>query len=121
MAKYRSNLPQLTGDLFITDGGIETNLIFNDGLDMPYFASFHLLNEPKAYAAFERWFHTHCQIAKNNKVGFILESLTWRASMDWAKKLNYSKTDLNEILHRSIEMFDPYRHEYENEDTKNSF
>ena len=118
MAKYRSNLPQLTGDLFITDGGIETNLLFNEGLDMPHFAAFHLLNDPKAQGAFQRWFHTHCQIAQTHKVGFILEALTWRASMDWATKLGYSKAGLNEMLHKAVEMFNSYRHEYENEDTK---
>lgn len=118
MAKYRSNLPQLSGDLFLTDGGIETNLLFHEGLDLPYFAAFHLLNEPKAQVALERWFHTHCQIAKNHKIGFILEALTWRASMDWATKLGYSKEGLIETIYKAVEMFAPYRHEYENEDTK---
>ena len=28
MARYRSNLPQLGGDVFLTDGGIITTLIF---------------------------------------------------------------------------------------------
>jgi hypothetical protein len=41
--KYRNRLPQLSGGLFLTDGGIETTLIFHDGLELPYFAAFHLL------------------------------------------------------------------------------
>ncbi len=118
MAKYRSNLPQLSGELFLTDGGIETNLLFNEGLDLPYFAAFHLLNNPNAQGAFLRWFHTHCQIAQTYEVGFILEALTWRASMDWATKLGYSKADLIEILHKSIEMLLPFRDQYENEKSK---
>jgi hypothetical protein len=32
-------LPQLGSGLFLTDGGIETSLIFLDGLDLPYFAA----------------------------------------------------------------------------------
>lgn len=118
MAKYRSNLPQLTGDPFLTDGGIETNLLFNEKLDLPYFAAFHLLNDPKAQVAFQRWFHAHCKIANSYKVGFILEALTWRASLDWASKLGYSKDGLIEILHQAVEMFAPYRDEYESENTK---
>ena len=118
MAKYRNCLPQLSGDLFLTDGGIETNLLFNDGLDLPCFAAFNLLNDPKAQAAFQRWFHNHCRIAKTHKIGFILEALTWRASMDWAIKLGYTQEGLVEMLHKSIEMLTPYRREYENQDTK---
>ena len=118
MTEYRSNLPQLTGDLFLTDGGIETTMIFHEGLELPYFAAFHLLNDPKGQEAFQRYFHNHCQIAKTHKVGFILEAVTWRASLDWATKLGYSKAGLDEILHQAVEMFAPFRSEYENKDTK---
>ena len=38
-AKYRQSLPQLAGRLFLTDGGIETTLIFQDGFELPYFAA----------------------------------------------------------------------------------
>ena len=118
MAKYRSNLPQLSGDIFLTDGGLETNLVFNNGFDLPYFAAFNLLNESRAQEVFQKWFHTHCQIAKLHRVGFILDAQTWRASMDWAKKLGYSKEGLVEIIHKSVEMFSSFRHEYEDEGTR---
>ena len=48
MSKYRKQLPQLSGGLFLTDGGIETTLIFHDGLELPYFAAFHLLRDGRA-------------------------------------------------------------------------
>ena len=41
--KYRTALPQLNGELFLTDGGIETTLIFHQGFELPYFAAFDLL------------------------------------------------------------------------------
>jgi S-methylmethionine-dependent homocysteine/selenocysteine methylase len=50
MAKYRNQLPQLSDEIFITDGGIETTLIFHEGLELPDFAAFHLLRD-KAYRA----------------------------------------------------------------------
>ncbi len=118
MPKYRFSLPQLSGENFLTDGGIETHLLFNEEIDLPYFASFHLLNDSKAQPAIQKWFHKHCQIAKSHKVGFILETLTWRASMDWASKLGYSREGLVEMLHKAVEMFYPYRDEYETQDTK---
>ncbi len=118
MAKYRTNLPQLSGDLFLTDGGIETTMLFLEGLDLPYFAAFHLLNNPKGQEAFRKYFHNHCAIAKKYKVGFILEAVTWRASLDWAKKLGYSKASLDEMLHKAVEFLIPFRDEYENENTK---
>jgi hypothetical protein len=37
--RYRDQLPQLGGGLFMTDGGIETTLIFHGGFDLPEFAA----------------------------------------------------------------------------------
>jgi hypothetical protein len=45
VSKYRRYLPQLDGGLFLTDGGIETTLIFHEGLELPYFAAFDLLKD----------------------------------------------------------------------------
>ena len=40
-----SRLPPLDGGIFITDGGMETTLIFQQGLELPEFASFVLLDD----------------------------------------------------------------------------
>lgn len=118
MAKYRSNLPQLSGDVFLTDGGIETAMVFHEGLDLPYFAAFHLLDNPEGEAAFQKYFHNHCKIAQAHKIGFILEAVTWRANSDWAAKLGYSKEALAEKIQKSVEMFEPFRNQYESNETK---
>lgn len=118
MAKYRANLPQLNGSPFLTDGGLETTMLFLEGLELPYFAAFNLLNEELARNKINEYFHDYCQLANKYKVGFILEAVTWRASMDWASKLGYSQDNLIEILNQSIDMFEPFRQQYENEDTK---
>lgn len=118
MAKYRKNLPQLSGDLFLTDGGLETTLVFHEALEMPHFAAFPLLDNQKGQDAFNRYFHKYCAIADKYKVGFILEAVTWRASIDWAEKLGYSKQGLDEILHKAVEFLAPYRKQYENVDSK---
>src|ERR671919_1875540 len=90
MARYRNDLPQLSGDLFLTDGGIETTLIFHEGLELPYFAAFDLLKHDTGYAALQKYFRTYAMLARTYKVGCILESATWRASADWGTKLGYS-------------------------------
>jgi len=83
MARYRNALPQLRGDFFLTDGGIETTLIFHEGLDLPDFAAFDLLKRPEGKGALRKYYHTYAALAKRFGAGLILESATWRASADW--------------------------------------
>ena len=118
MPKYRKSLPQLQGGQFLTDGGIETTMIFHEGFDLPYFAAFELLKNESGRVALEKYFYKYCELANQHKVGFILEAVTWRASIDWASKLNYSKEDLINILHAAINIFEPFRAQFENNDTK---
>ena len=40
--KYRAKLPQLDDHPFLTDSGLETTLIFHDGVDLPFMASITL-------------------------------------------------------------------------------
>ena len=58
MAKYRNALPQLGGDFFMTDGGIETTLIFLEGQNLPYFAAFHLLKTAEGEEVLRKYFRT---------------------------------------------------------------
>jgi S-methylmethionine-dependent homocysteine/selenocysteine methylase len=113
MAKYRNSLPQLSDRLFLTDGGIETTLIFNEGLELPDFAAFHLLRTPDGSAALRKYFATYADIAKRHNAGLILESATWRASRDWGERLGYSGEDLDEVNRRAIGMLEEIRDEME--------
>ncbi|HUG80014.1 MAG TPA: hypothetical protein VML01_00010 [Bryobacterales bacterium] len=90
MTRFRNALPQMEGDFFLTDGGIETTLIFLEGLDLPDFAAFDLLKDAKGEAALRKYFRTYAEIAARFGVGLILESATWRASPDWAARLGYT-------------------------------
>jgi S-methylmethionine-dependent homocysteine/selenocysteine methylase len=68
-AKYRHALPQRSGALFLTDGGIETTLIFQDGFDLPRFAEFHLLRDAKGREGLMRYYERHIAIAKADRLG----------------------------------------------------
>lgn len=113
MSKYRDQLPQMNGDLFLTDGGIETTLIFQDGIELPDFAAFYLMGSPKGEAALDRYFRTYADIASRFETGLILESATWRANPDWAAKLGYSAESLADANRKSIEMLERIRADYE--------
>jgi len=117
MAKYRQHLPQLKGDLFLTDGGIETTLIFHAGLDLPFFAAFHLLKDEPGTEALRRYFARHAAIAQQHGAGFILESATWRASSDWGDKLGYSRRELDEANRKAIVLLHELRLDLETDRT----
>ncbi|WP_203142782.1 homocysteine S-methyltransferase family protein [Marinobacter mangrovi] len=102
MAKYLNALPQLSGDIFLTDGGIETTLMFHDGWELPFFAAFTLLKSPRGKEALRRYFQTYATLAADYGVGCVLESATWRASSDWGDKLGYSEEQLAEANSEAI-------------------
>ena len=118
MSKYRSALPQLNGDLFLTDGGLETSLIFHDGFDLPYFAAFDLLKNDEGRDAIRNYFQPYLKIAKDHGVGFVLESATWRASSDWAEQLGYTPDALSDANRKAVEMLRAIRDEHETDKTK---
>ena len=66
---HRSRLPQLNGDPILTDGGIETTLIFHDGLELPHFASFMLLESTAGRAALIRYFESYVEVARKHGDG----------------------------------------------------
>lgn len=113
MSRYRKQLPQLSGGLFLTDGGIETTLIFQDGLELPYFAAFHLLNGVAGHDALMRYYERYIVIAKADGVGFVLESPTWRASSDWGDKIGYSREEIAAANHKSIRLMLDLREKHE--------
>ena len=115
MNTNRNPLPQLDGDLYLTDGGIETTLIFHEGLDLPDFAAFHLLKTPEGVGALIKYFRTYAELARRFGTGLILESATWRSSPDWGARLSYTSETLAEVNSKAIQLLTDIRQEYETE------
>jgi S-methylmethionine-dependent homocysteine/selenocysteine methylase len=113
MTRYRRSLPQLAGTPFLTDGGIETTLMFREGLELPHFAAFHLLSREEGRRALLDYYRTYAAMAKRHCVGFILESPTWRASPDWAERLGYSQHALDDLNRRAIALMCEVRDEFD--------
>jgi homocysteine S-methyltransferase len=108
---YRNALPQLNGGFFVTDGGIETTLIFHQGLELPDFAAFDLLKRPGGESALREYFRAYARIAARHNADVVLESATWRASADWGARLGYSEAELAEANRRAIELLERIRDE----------
>src|ERR1044072_8222297 len=113
MANHRSHLPQLSDRLFLTDAGMETFLIFHEGMELPYFASFDLMKDEAGTEQVRRYYERFIALARNRGLGFVLESPTWRANPDWAAKLGYDKDTLARINRRTIAVMAQLRDQYE--------
>jgi S-methylmethionine-dependent homocysteine/selenocysteine methylase len=113
MSTYRNHPPQLDADVFLTDGGIETTLIFDEGLDLPDFAAFVLLDDPAGRDALVRYFDTYATIAARDRVGVVLETPTWRASPDWAARRGYSLDRLDAANRDAVELLHATRQRHE--------
>lgn len=106
-----SSLPQLNGSLFLSDGGLETDLIFNDGIELPEFASFVLLDDEAGTAALRKYFSRFMAIASEYNTGFVFESPTWRSSPEWGAVLGYDSAALAQANRRAIELMKELREE----------
>jgi len=104
MSSYRERLPQLRGGLFLADGGLETTLVFHEGISLPYFAAFSLLSTAEGTEVLRRYFERYAELARDQEVGLVLETPTWRANPDWAAKLGYDAKQLADIQRRSVEL-----------------
>jgi S-methylmethionine-dependent homocysteine/selenocysteine methylase len=111
-ALYRKALPQLGDALFVTDGGIETALIFNEGIVLRDFAAFDLLRRPRGEATLRKYYAAYVRIAEQFRAGMILESATWRASAAWGRRLGYSAGQLAEINRQAIRLLEEIRREH---------
>ena len=116
MTKYRHDLPQRRGGIFLTDGGMETTLIFHEGVELPHFAAFVLLDSPEGRQKLKRYYEAYLAVARQHGAGFVLDSPTWRANPDWADKLGYDAAALKAINVGSIAFLEGLRAGWERPD-----
>jgi len=112
MTNHRHDLPQARGEILLTDGGLETTLIFENGIDLPEFASFPLLDDDDGRAALLEYFRTYTDIARQHGVGIVLETPTWRASADWGRVLGYEAADLARLNADAVDLLREVREAY---------
>jgi S-methylmethionine-dependent homocysteine/selenocysteine methylase len=96
-------LPHTTDATFVTDGGMETDLVFHRGFELPCFASFPLLEDERGVEALRSYFEPYVRLARERGVGLVLDAPTWRANRDWGARLGYSEAALAEVNRRAVE------------------
>jgi len=112
MKNTANTIDQVRQRIFLTDGGIETSLIYHEGFELPFFAAFDLLRHRKGRDALKRYYERYAALAVNSQTGFILESPTWRASSDWAARLGYTHEQLEKANRDAIYLLHEIREEF---------
>ena len=106
-------LPQLDGGLFLTDAGLETVLIFREGVELPEFAAFTLLDDEAGTERLRAYYRTYAELARERGLGLVLESPTWRASPRWASALGYSEAQLDALNRKAIALLEEVAAEFD--------
>jgi S-methylmethionine-dependent homocysteine/selenocysteine methylase len=113
----RGSLPQLGDKPFITDGGLETVLVFLEGIDLPHFAAYDLLRTAQGCNKLDAYYRTYLELAREHGMGALLETPTWRASADWAQRIGDDADTLRALNRRAVELLLPLRERYASDDT----
>jgi S-methylmethionine-dependent homocysteine/selenocysteine methylase len=106
---------KIDSSIFLTDGGLETDMIFNKNIDLPHFAVFPLIENSNHNTTLKNYYEEYLKIAIEHRTGFILESPTWRANKDWAYKLGYSEKELEQLNAKAIEQLIELKNSYQND------
>lgn len=111
---HPGGLPQLAADGFLADGGLETSLLFHHGVDLPLFAAFPLLGDEVGRAELRAYYLPYLEVAATRGLGIVLDTPTWRASLDWAAQLGVSPEALVEVNAVAVDfvraVVDEHRH-----------
>lgn len=79
----------------LSDGGLETTLIFDRGVELPQFAAFPLVEDDEGRALLREYWQPYLDLALARGVGFDVDTATWRANRDWATLLGYDARALH--------------------------
>lgn len=112
-AKYRNSLPQLNGKTMLTDGGLETFLIFQLEIDLPCLAAINVLRMPDGEQIFRNYYKPYIDMALSSNRGLILATSTWRAHRDWEAVMGYTHQEMVEAHHRSAALMAAIRDAHE--------
>ena len=97
-----STSPLLAAGPYVTDGGLETDLLFHHGVDLPEFASFPLVGDPAGRALLDAYYDGYVEVARAAGQGLLLETPTWRANPDWAARIGYDADALDRANRESV-------------------
>jgi homocysteine S-methyltransferase len=94
---------QQPGVNYLTEGGQETEILYKYGYELPHFAMYPLLDNPRAMTELRGMYGRYLDTAARHGFGVIIGGLDYRASPDWASLLGYSGEALAEMQMRAID------------------
>ncbi|MDF1606288.1 homocysteine S-methyltransferase family protein [Nocardioides sp. YIM 152315] len=106
------DLSWLSSGRYVSDGGLETDLIFHRGVDLPEFASFPLVEDAGGRELLRRYYDRYAAIARRAGAGLTLESPTWRANPDWGVRVGYGAAALARVNTAAVDFLHGLREEY---------
>ena len=95
----------------LTDAGLETVLVFDEGFELPQFAAFPLVDSEDGRAALSRYYRPFLELARDRDVPLVLSAPTWRASSDWGRLLGYEGDELAAVNRRAFAFVEAVRDE----------
>lgn len=113
MSKYRHRIAPLFNRPVVTDAGLETWLVFQQGIELRHFAAYELLGTPGGLECLRRWYRRFGEIASAHGCALLLESPTWRANPDWANRLGHDLETLADLNRTAIGLLLELRAELE--------
>jgi S-methylmethionine-dependent homocysteine/selenocysteine methylase len=102
---------------WLTDGGLETSIIFHDGIDLPHFASITLLDSSFGREALTSYFGRYLKLACEVGTGFVLDTATWRAGTHWSARLGKSFEALEASNREAVALALSLRRRWESDGT----
>ena len=97
---------------YVSDGGLETDLIFHRGVDLPEFASFPLVEDDAGRSLLRDYYDGYAAVARRAGAGLTLESPTWRANPDWGARVGYDGFGLDRVNAAAIGFLQELREGY---------
>lgn len=97
---------------YLTDGGLETTLIFHEGIELNHFAAFQLINHAAGRDVLMKYYRNYLELATRFNTNFILEAPTWRASKDWGVKMDYTINEIREVNRNAIRFLQDIQLQY---------
>lgn len=77
--------------------GMETDLIFNKGVDLPEFAAFVMVDSDDGRVRLRDYYTQLIALGRRHDVGIILDTPTWMANPDRAAAVDYRADDLPRV------------------------
>ncbi len=106
-----------TRRFFLSDGGLETLMIFDKGYDLPCFSAAVLLDSEQGRADLIAYFERFIGIARQNGRGFVMDAPTWRAGTAWAGPLGLTVRDVIDTNTRAVAFVSAIRDRLETDGT----